>query len=79
VSDVAIAIVCGLRDKDRIPRLEGPTAFADEVDLWGIGVLWVGHWDEAVEDVDPDASTKGYIAFVCPQARYQPSVHERAH
>ena len=24
----------------------------DEFDLWGVGVLWISHWDEAVEDGD---------------------------
>ena len=53
VSDVAKILVEGIRDTVQVPRSESPATFVDEFDLWGIGVLWVSHWDEAVEDGDP--------------------------
>ena len=53
VRDVAIVLVQGVRDTSQVPRSESLAAFVDEFDLWGIEVLWVGHWDEGVEDGDP--------------------------
>jgi hypothetical protein len=52
VTDVAIVLVQGTRENVQIPRSESPSPFVDEFDLWGIGVLWVSHWDEADEGID---------------------------
>jgi hypothetical protein len=53
VTDVAVVLVQGIRDKVQIPHLESPSPFADEFDLWGIGALWDNHWGEAVESGYP--------------------------
>jgi hypothetical protein len=53
VTEVAMVLVQGIRDNVQIPLLESPSPFVDEFDLWGIGALWVNHWDEAVEGGDP--------------------------
>ena len=49
VSDMAIVLVQGLRDKAQVPLLESPAPFVHEFNLRGIGVLWVRHRDEAIE------------------------------
>jgi hypothetical protein len=53
VSDVTKILVEGIRDTVQVPRSESLAAFVDELDLWGVGVPWVSHWDEAVEGGDP--------------------------
>ena len=40
-------IVQALRENVYVLFLESPTPFVYELDLWGSGVLAVGHWDEA--------------------------------
>jgi hypothetical protein len=61
VGYVATILVQALRHSAQILLLESPTTFEEEIDLWGIGAFWVGHWDEAVGDGDPEVSQEGYI------------------
>ena len=45
VNDMAKVLVQVLRDMVQVHLSKSLTQFADEFDLWGIGV---GHWDEAI-------------------------------
>lgn len=47
MSDMVKVIVQALRENVYVLFLESPTPFVYELDLWGSGVLAVGHWDEA--------------------------------
>ena len=53
VTEVAVILVQCIRDNIQIPLLESLSPFVDELDLWGIGTLWVNHWGEAIEGGDP--------------------------
>lgn len=41
---VTIVLVQVLRDVGQVPLFESRTPFVYELDLWGIGVCWDGHW-----------------------------------
>lgn len=75
VSGVTVVFVQGLRNKFQIPLLESLTPFAHQFDLWGAGVVWVGHWDETTVGGFPwgprgesDAGAPG-SCIMCLQAR----------
>ena len=49
VNGIAIVLGQALRDRGQVLLLDCVKPHADEFDLWGIEVFWVGHWGGAIE------------------------------
>ena len=59
INGIAIVLGQALRDRGQVLLLDCVKPHADEFDLWGIEVFWVGHWGGAIEGGlpgDPEAS-----------------------
>lgn len=70
VSDMVEVVVQALCEYFYTLFLESPTPFIYELDLWGSGILGVGHWDEAAGGYlpeDPEASPG--VAYYIPAGK----------
>ena len=68
---VAIVLVQALRDKGQVLIFESLAPFKHELDLRGIGIFPVGHWNEGVGDRS-SVRTKRQVGLPSLYIRFRP-------